>query len=54
MPLEIRELVIKVTIDENLKKQDTDNPNKLESLKQDVINQCYEKLINKLESYFDR
>jgi hypothetical protein len=53
MPLEIRELVIKVTVDENIKKQ-ADMSEKMEALKQEVIYQCYEKIINKLETYFER
>lgn len=54
MPLEIRELVIKVTIEEHPRKPTKDIAEKLESFKEELIRQCYERIINKLESHLER
>jgi hypothetical protein len=54
MPLEIRELVIKVTVEENTGKTNTDVADKVQALKAQLVNECVAKLLTKLENASDR
>jgi hypothetical protein len=53
MPLEIRELVIKVTIEENTVQSGVDE-NRLLHMKQSIIKECVEEVLMKLENMSDR
>jgi hypothetical protein len=53
MPLEIRELVVKVTIEENTVQPGTDET-RLRQLKQSIIKECVEEVLMKLENLSDR
>jgi uncharacterized protein DUF5908 len=53
MPLEIRELVVKVTIEENAVQPDTDET-RLRQLKQSIIRECVEEVLMKLENMQSR
>ncbi len=48
MPIEIRELVIKVTVQE--KKQETDLSGTLKKLKGEIVKECIDKTMAKLET----
>jgi hypothetical protein len=52
MPIEIRELVIKVTVTEN--KKETHQSKELQELKNKVVKECFEKVMTKLESLPER
>lgn len=54
MPLEIRELVIKVTVEEKAGKPDADLTNVLQTLKTQVVNECLSKIVTKLEKASER
>ncbi len=53
MPIEIRELVIKVTVDENKKGTDLDMK-ELEAFKNKWIKECIEKIMALLENSSER
>ena len=53
MPLEIRELVIKVTIEEHPVIHETDEK-RLNDLKNSIIKECIEEVFMKLENMSDR
>jgi hypothetical protein len=52
MPVEIRELVIKVTITEEEERQDQSK--ELQDLKNKVVKECIEKIMTKLETLQER
>jgi hypothetical protein len=52
MPVEIRELVIKVTITEEEERQDQSK--ELQDLKNKVVKECIEKIMTKLETLPER
>jgi hypothetical protein len=52
MPLEIRELVIKVTVEESDKKIDDDKI--LQDYKKEIIRDCTEQIMDKLRSRTER
>jgi hypothetical protein len=54
MPLEIRELVIKVEINETTLKRGDDEKVRYEQLKTDIINECVKKIESKVENLFGR
>jgi uncharacterized membrane protein YebE (DUF533 family) len=55
MPIEIRELVIKVAIDENNKKSDGSiDARELARLKDKIVKECMENIMLKMESLSDR
>lgn len=54
MPLEIRELVIKVEIDDTAKKRSGDDKLKYEELKREIIKECIRKIESKVENLFAR
>ncbi|GGH69130.1 hypothetical protein HNQ91_002748 [Filimonas zeae] len=54
MPLEIRELVIKVTVEEKSGKPEADVEHTLQTLKAQVVNECLEKIVRKLENASQR
>ncbi len=53
MPIEIRELVIKVSVDENQKKTGTD-PKELADLKNKIVKECMEKIMLRIDNLSDR
>ena len=53
MPIEIRELVIRVSVDEKQKKTDTD-PRELSDLKNKIVKECMEKIMLKMDNLTDR
>lgn len=52
MPVEIRELIIKVTITEEEERQDQSK--ELQDLKNKVVKECIEKIMTKLETLQER
>ena len=55
MPLEIRELIIKVNIDEpDNRLAASDLEDKLRELKSKIIDECAQRIIRKLETSFER
>ena len=54
MPIEIRELVIKVTIQEDPQKREADPQEKISEFKEEIINEVYEILLSKLDNISDR
>lgn len=54
MPLEIRELVIKVEIDETTQTQGGDDKLRYEELKKEIIKECIKKIESKVENLFVR
>lgn len=52
MPVEIRELIIKVTITEEEERQDQSK--ELQDLKNKVVKECIEKIMTKLETLPER
>jgi len=54
MPLEIRELVIKVTVEEKAGRPEADTEDMLQTLKTQVVNECLEKIVRKLENASQR
>jgi hypothetical protein len=55
MPLEIRELVIKVTIEDASNRIDSNNLEaQLQQLKSAIIKECAEKINKELETSFER
>lgn len=53
MPLEIRELVIKVTVEETTAKPATATE-QLTNAKADIVKECIEKIMRKLEQFNER
>jgi hypothetical protein len=54
MPLEIRELVIKVEITENRSSADGNDKLKYEQLKNELINECMKKMRSTIENLLER
>ncbi|SHM03950.1 DUF5908 family protein [Flavobacterium chilense] len=54
MPIEIRELVIKVNIVEDHKATDTVDSHNLSDLKRQIIKECTERVMAKLEKKSER
>jgi hypothetical protein len=54
MPIEIRELKIRVTVDENSKKNSTTEIKDIDALKNRIVKECYDKVINKLNNLTER
>ena len=54
MPLEIRELVIKVEINEPTQKRGSDDKLRYEELKKEIIKECIKKIESKVENLFVR
>lgn len=55
MPIEIRELVIKVTVDEKSKKSDKSlDPRELARLKDKIVKECMDSIMRKMGSLSDR
>ena len=53
MPIEIRELLIKVTVEENVRKTGP-NPRELQDLKNRIVKECLDKILIKLTNSPDR
>lgn len=54
MPLEIRELVIRVNIEEDNKKSNVEIKDELQVYKRGIIEECVEVILQKLEDKQDR
>ena len=54
MPIEIRELKIRVTVDENSKKNNTTDIKDIDALKNRIVKECYDKVISKLNNLTER
>ena len=54
MSLEIRELIIKVNIEEGIKISDADLREQLREMEAGVIERCFEKVLKKLERSLER
>lgn len=54
MPLEIRELVIKLEINEATQKRSNDEKLRYEELKNEIIKECIKKIESKVENLFVR
>ena len=54
MPLEIRELVIKLEINEATQKRGIDDKLRYEELKKEIIKECIKKIESKVENLFVR
>lgn len=54
MPLEIRELVIKVEIEEAAQKRGGDDRLRYEALKNEIIKECIKKIESKVDNLFTR
>jgi hypothetical protein len=54
MPLEIRELVIKVEINEATQRSGGDDKLRYEELKREIIKECIKKIESKVENLFTR
>ena len=54
MPLEIRELIIKVDIRDTSQAQIADMEQYLEELTDKVVEKCLEQVFSKLENFFER
>lgn len=54
MPIEIRELVIKVTVEEHQKVPDTGTPQSQHALKKGIIDECVAIVMAKLERQRER
>jgi len=53
MPIEIRELLIKVTVEENVRKMRPD-PRELQDLKNRIVKECLDKILLKLTNSPER
>ena len=54
MPLEIRELVIKVEIDEAAQQRGGDDRQRYEELKKEILKACIKKIESTMENLFTR
>ena len=56
MPIEIKELVIKAQVQQNLgtEKEESISPQKLQKLKKEIVEECLEKLKELLERQLER
>jgi hypothetical protein len=54
MPLEIRELVIKVNINERERSQDKKLDHVVKEMKDRIVEECMDKLLRKLETSVER
>jgi hypothetical protein len=53
MPVEIHELIVKINLEENKTKTSL-QARELQELKKQIIKECTEKIMNKLETISDR
>lgn len=54
MPIEIRELKIRVTIDENARRKNAWDHVDVEALKNKIVRECVEKVVKKVKNLADR
>lgn len=54
MPLEIRELVIRVTVEETVSKKQIDLTDKIEKIKAEMVSQCTDLVLSKINLSIDR
>jgi len=54
MPIEIRELKIKVTVDENSPKKNVAEIKDIDALKTKIVKECVDKVMMKLNSLTER
>jgi hypothetical protein len=54
MPIEIRELKIKVTVEENTKRKNVLDVKDIDALKNKIVKECVDKVMIKLNSLTER
>ena len=54
MPIEIRELKIRVTVDENTQKRNVTDIKDMEALKNKIVKECVDKVMTKLNNLTER
>lgn len=54
MPIEVRELLVKITVDESANKKPAFDEKELQDLKNKIVKECTEKVIKKLEHQSQR
>jgi len=54
MPIEIRELKIRVTVDENSQKKNVTDIKDMEALKNKIVKECVDKVMSKLNNLTER
>lgn len=54
MPVEIRELVVKITVDETAAGQKAFSETELQELKKRIIKECVDKVVAKIETQVQR
>lgn len=54
MPIEIRELKIKVTVEENTKRKNVPDIKDIDALKNKIVKECVDKVMIKLNSLTER
>ena len=54
MPIEIRELKIRVTIDENTRRKNVADIKDIDSLKNKIVKECFDKVMIKLNNLTER
>jgi len=54
MPIEIRELKIRVTVDENSQKRNVADIKDMEALKNKIVKECVDKVMTKLNNLTER
>jgi len=54
MPIEIRELKIKVTVDENSQKRNVTEIKDIDALKNKIVKECVDKVMAKLNNLTER
>lgn len=54
MPIEIRELKIRVTVDENSKRKSTPEIKDIDALKSSIVKECIDKVMIKLNNLTER
>ena len=54
MPIEIRELKIKVTVDENERKRNNNEIRDIDALKNRIVKECMDKIMARLNNLAER
>ncbi|MBS1530503.1 MAG: hypothetical protein JSU01_09360 [Bacteroidetes bacterium] len=54
MPIEIRELKIKVTVDENNRRRNNNEARDLDAMKNRIVKECMDKILARLNNLSER
>jgi len=54
MPIEIRELKIRVTVDENAKRKNNAEIKDVDALKSKIVKECFDKIMSRLNNLTER